>query len=468
MSYFRSYFEKNNTLIEDSQVNTSKNPTTEIFYGSGFSKFIFKLDLDSLQSKVNSEDVVITTGTTHTLHLTNTIFGDEGLKGQNRTTGRNRTTSFDLIVFKITEFWDEGVGFDYTDSGYDYTTGNHTFDQRPSNWFNRTTLNQWTTQGVYGTTPIILDTIHFDNGNEDINVDVTQYINGILLPSGTTLGGVTYTGTTNHGLGLAFAVIYQDLTPEVDQSVAFFTKYTQTFFEPYLETYFDDRIEDDRQNFAAGVDQNLYLYVTKGTNFYDLDDLPTVDVLNSSNTIISGLTSLTTTKIRKGVYKVTFGLDGTLCDGKRFFYDKWKGLSLDGVGISDLTQKFVPNPYTSLYSVGGNQTELQRYSIQYFGIKQNEKIKSGEKRKIVVSFRSIDVPKTVLFDEVYYRMFIKEGRTDVIVHDWTFMDTTNENSFILDTSSYIPREYFIEIKGKTHTEEIFYKEHIKFEIISEK
>ena len=80
MSYFRSYFEKNNTLIEDSQVNTSKNPTTEIFYGSGFSKFIFKLDLDSLQSKVNSEDVVITTGTTHTLHLTNTIFGDEGLK----------------------------------------------------------------------------------------------------------------------------------------------------------------------------------------------------------------------------------------------------------------------------------------------------------------------------------------------------------------------------------------------------
>ena len=49
-----------------------------------------------------------------------------------------------------------------------------------------------------------------------------------------------------------------------------------------------------------------------------------------------------------------------------------------------------------------------------------------------------------------------------------FMDTTNENSFILDTSSYIPREYFIEIKGKTHTEEIFYKEHIKFEIISEK
>ena len=86
----------------------------------------------------------------------------------------------------------------------------------------------------------------------------------------------------------------------------------------------------------------------------------------------------------------------------------------------------------------------------------------------MVSFKSIDNPKTVLFDEVYFRMFIKEGLTDVIIHDWTLTDTTNENSFTLDTSIYIPREYFIEIKGKTHTEEIFYKEHIKFEILSEK
>jgi hypothetical protein len=82
--------------------------------------------------------------------------------------------------------------------------------------------------------------------------------------------------------------------------------------------------------------------------------------------------------------------------------------------------------------------------------------------------RSIDYPKSVLFDEVYYRMFIKEGNTNVIIHDWTALDTTNENSFVLDTSIYIPREYFIEIKGKTHTEEIFYDEYIKFEILSEK
>ena len=299
--------------------------------------------------------------------------------------------------------------------------------------------------------------MHFDNGNEDLNVDITQYVNGILL-----------SGNTNHGLGLSFAVLYQDITAEIDQSVAFFSKYTQTFFEPYVETYFNDRINDDRFNFVEKTFQNLYLYVTKGTNFYDLNSLPTVDILDSNNTVISGLTNLNPIKIRKGVYKVTFGLNGVLCDGKRFYFDKWKGLVLDNVSIGDVKQKFIPKPYTSLYTVGENQTELERYAIQYSGIKLNEKIIKGEKRKIVVKFRSINQPKTELFDEVYYRMFIKEGRTNVIIHDWTQLDVTNENSFVLDTENYVPREYWVELKGKTHTEEIFYDDYIKFEIVSEK
>ncbi len=235
-----------------------------------------------------------------------------------------------------------------------------------------------------------------------------------------------------------------------------------------MKTVFEDRIADNRQNFIAEVTQNLYLYVTKGTNFYDLDNNPTVDITDQSGAILGGLTGLTTTKIRKGVYQVSFGLSGNLCDGKRFYYDKWKNLSLDGVSIANVTQKFVPKPYTSLFTVGENVKELERYSVQFFGIKLNEKIKRGENRKIVVSFRSLDVPKTQLFEEVFYRVYIKEGRTNVNVFDWTQLDVTNENSFYLNTDIMIPREYYLEIKGKTHTEEIYYNDQIKFEIISEK
>ena len=288
-------------------------------------------------------------------------------------------------------------------------------------------------------------------------MDITNYVNGIIV-----------SGNTNHGLGLAFAVAYQDLTPDVDQSVAFFTKYTQTFFEPYLESYFDDRIDDNRHNFTEKIYQNLYLYVTNNGNFYDLDDEPTVDILDSSSTEVLGLTDLTTTKVKKGIYKVRFAIDGESIDGKRFFYDKWKGLTIDGVSVSNVTQKFIPKPFTNSFTIGENQTELERYSVQFFGIKMSEKIKRGELRKVVVTFRSINTPKTVLLSNAYYRLFIKEGLTQVNIHDWTQIDVTNENSFVFDTSMYIPREYFLEIKGKTHTEEIFYNETIEFEIVSEK
>lgn len=457
MSYFRSYFEKNNTLIKDRLTNTSKNPTTEIFYGSSFSKFIFKVDFNDLKNKVDNGDYVLDSNTRHKLHLTNTIFGDETFLGAKRGTGRERTTSFELILFKITEFWDEGVGFDYEFSEYDYTVGNKTYDERPSNWYNRTTLNTWNIEGIYDNEPEIITTIQFDNGNENVDVDITEFVNNIL-------NGLV----SNQGLGLAFSTPFQDVESESDQSVAFFTKYTQTFYEPYVETFFDDRIDDHRYNFTEKMEQNLYLYVNKGTNFYDLDELPTVDILDSNNTTIAGLTGLIPVKVRKGIYRVTFGINGLICDGKRFYHDLWKNLQIDGKVISDTKQKFIPKQLNNLYSIGENITTLNRYVVQYYGIQLNEKIIRGNQRKVTVVFRSIDLSRPELFSEVYYRMYIKEGRTNVIVHDWTKIDVTNENSFNLDTSYFIPREYYIQVKGIRHNEEIFYREELKFEIISEK
>ena len=71
--------------------------------------------------------------------------------------------------------------------------------------------------------------------------------------------------------------------------------------------------------------------------------------------------------------------------------------------------------------------------FNFLAVRLNEKIKRGDKRKIVVTFRSINLSQPVLFNEVYYRIYIKEGRTQVNVFEWTKLDRTNENSFILDT-----------------------------------
>jgi len=460
MSYYRSYFEKNNTILRygstGSQINTAKNPNTEIFYGSGFSKFIFKLDLTDLQSKVDNGDLVLDDNTTHTLRLTNTIFGDEALLGVKRGSGRERAVAFELVLFTIPEYWDEGVGFDYEEA-YDYTSGNLTFDVRPSNWVMRTSLSGWTESGIYSVSGDTIDKISFDNGNENIELDITEYINGIIV-----------SGNTDHGLGFAFDYPYQEVTAEVDQSVSFFTKYTQTFWEPHLETVFEDVIADNRENFVIDIDRNLYLYVDYMGNRYDLDELPTVDVLDYNGDEIAGMTGLTTTKIRKGVYKVTFGLSGQLCDGKRFYYDKWCNIKIDGNDLDCITQKFIPKPLSANFDIGANQTDAQDYVVQFYGVKLNEKIKRGSTRKIVTTYRSISQQKPVLLDEVYYRIYVKEGKTQVNVFEWTKMDRTNENSFILDTEYMIPREYNVEIKSRVNSEDVFYRDEIKFEIISEK
>lgn len=465
MSYFRSYFEKNNTIIKNSQTNTARNPTTEIFYGSGFSKFIFKVDFTDLKNRIDNKELVVDSNTKHTLHLTNTIFGDEGLKGENRSTGRDRATSFDLILFQIpsNQYWDEGIGFDYMNESYDFVGGNKTYDERPSNWFYRNTMNTWGTTGIYDTAPTLITgstgtKIHFDQGNEDINFDITDYVNNIIV-----------SGATDQGMGLAFAVVYSQLEVDTDQSVAFFTKYTQTFYEPYVESYFDDRINDNRYNFISGFEQNLYLYVSREGNFANLDELPVVNILDSANRIIVGLDDLTTTHVRKGVYKVSFTIPTTSCDGKLFFYDSWSNIILDGVTLSEVKQKFIPKSYQNTITIGENITEHHRYAVQFFGIKQNEKIEGGEIRKISVTFRSIDLPRSVVLDNVFYRIYVEEGgHTQVIIHDWTLVDKSNENSFMLDTTYFIPKEYFLEIKGITHNEEIKYKEVIKFEIVSTK
>lgn len=455
MSYYRSYLNKNNTLLKNSRINTAKNPNTEIYYGNSFSRFIFEVDLTDLKNKIENGDLILNEQTKHYLNFTNTIFGDEYYLGKTNTRNRERASSFDLILFKINEFWDEGVGFNYNELS-STLLGDRTISLTASNWFNKTSLENWTEFGSY-TTPEILKTIHFDNGNENIKEDLTDYINTILTGE-----------TTDYGLGLSFPLEYESLINTEEKSVAFFTKYTQTFFEPFVESVFYDNIIDDRHTFILEKDNNLYLYVFKNGNPYNLDQIPTVNILDSNKNVIETLTGITSTKIRKGVYSITLNISGDICNGKTFLYDKWTNIFIDGISIEDKIQKFNPKPYSSLYDIGEYEMEDDKYVLQFYGIKLNEKIKRGEQRNIVVSLKSITTRNKVLVDDIFYRLYVREGKVQVNVFDWTLLDKTTENSFILDTSYLIPKEYFIEIKSVQNNQIFIFNDEIKFEIVSEK
>jgi len=488
MSINNSYFSRNNTIIFNSFTNTGRNPVTELFYGNlatsqypiGYSRFIFDLDLTLLREKVFNG--IISTGctnnSTHTLRMTNTSTFDIQLLNTFTSQGRRRATSFDLILFRIPwinndpslpQIWDEGVGYDFADLVYEYSNLDKNYSTRPSNWYETTTLGVWQQSGIYsnintGSTPYsgltIIDTQHFEFGDENISFDMTNEINNILNGS---LTGVT-------GWGIAFKPQVELLSGLSETfEVQFFTRHTQTFYEPFLETTYNDLIEDDRNLFTLGKVNKLYLYLYEDGNPINLDSLPNVDILDTSGNPIPGLTGLTTCQKTKGVYEVIVPpLIGykTPCT----FSDKWTNLMYNGFPLPNVLNDFTLQPFKNTFTIGTNSVDPKIYGFDYYGIKQDEKIFNTDIRKVgVIIKQAYTTNKLLPKVSAYYRVYVREGQTEVQVQDWTAINRTpNEYYFIFDTRDKIPNEYFIDIKVESSGEVNTYKRQIKFQIVNYK
>jgi hypothetical protein len=488
MSINNSYFKRNNTIIFNSFTNTGRNPVTELFYGNlptsqypiGYSRFIFDLDLNLLKEKVNNETIAVgcSNNLVHTLRMTNTSTFDLELINTFTSQGRRRATSFDLILFRIPfidndpsrpQYWDEGVGYDYVDLQYDISGVDRNYSTRPSNWYETTTLGTWEQVGIYSNTNIgsvpysaltIVDEQHFEFGNENISFDMTQEINDIL---NGTLTGVT-------GWGIAFK-------PQVEllgglseaYEVQFFTRHTQTFYEPYLETSYNDLIDDDRNLFTLGKVNKLYLYLYEDGNPINLDFLPLIDIIDNSGNPIPGLIGLTGCQRTQGVYEITIPpLIGykTPCT----FSDKWYNLSINGFPINPILNDFVLQPMKNSIQIGTSSQDPKIYGFDYYGIKQDEKIFNTDIRKVgVIIKQAYTTNKLLPKVSAYYRVYVREGQTEVQVQDWTQINRTpNEYYFIFDTRDKIPNEYFIDIKVESSGEINTYKRQIKFQIVNYK
>lgn len=481
MSINNSYFSKNNTIISNSLTNTGRNPVTELFYGSlatsqypnGYSRFIFDLDISLLQEKI-SDGTISTTcpdAMTHTLRMVNT--STFNLEELNTTTsqGRLRATSFDLILFRIpnNQMWDEGVGYDFADLIYEYSNSDKNFSTRPSNWIQTTTLSGWTEQGIYnnrntGTVPYsaltIVDTQHFQFGNENISFNMTTEINSILNGS---LTGVT-------GWGIAYLPQIENLTGLTENyEVQFFTRHTQTFYEPFLETNYNDIIDDDRNQFSLGKVNKLYLYLFEDGNPINLDQLPSVSIYDANGTPILGLSTpyLDVCQRTKGVYEVTIPpLIGyqTPCS----FFDVWGDLILNGFSLADVTNSFVIYPLKKSIQIGTTTQDPKVYGFDFYGIKQDEKIYNTDIRKVGVVIKQAYTTQKLLPNvDAYYRVYVREGQTEVEVQDWTKINKTpNEYYFMFDTRDKIPNEYYIDLKVTSSGEINTYKKQIKFQIVN--
>ena len=500
MSILRSYVDKNNTIQSNSYVNTGRNPIIELNFGAsdyivpnyGYSRLLFNLDLELLRENIVSGVISTgcTTGMTHVLQMTNTSSFDNELLNTFMSNERRRATSFDLILFRIPKTsgttgnpqpWDEGVGFDYTDSNVNQNSSNggstpityvdsRAFSTRPSNWYQTTTISGWSQSGVYnnkneGTVNYSGLTIvarqHFELGNENINMDMSNEINGIL---NGTITGVT-------GWGVAYLPQIENITGLTDSySVAFFSRHTQTFYQPFLQTTYDDLVKDNRNLFLKSQENRLYLYVYQNGDYVNLDSDPVVRIEDRNGDAVVGMATLSTCLRTKGIYEVIVpnGFSGspTPCQ----YYDIWSGLTINGQPLPNVTNQFTLQQYSAGIQIGSTSKEPDIYGFDFYGILQDEKILNSDIRKVGVTIKKAYTGQVLLQDvSAFYRVYVREGTTEVLVQDWTPINRTpNEYYFIFDMRDKIPNQYYVDIQVNTSGQKDTYKKQLTFNIVNKK
>lgn len=501
MGIYRTYFNKDTVIVRNSCVNTGRNPIAEIFHGGSnnvndlkYSRYLFNLDLSELVRKVN-EKSLFTDKMTHKINLTNTSCFDQELfcKTVISSCGEvKRATAFDLILFEVPEEWDEGNGYDYIESrSLNCDLGDQVYCEGPANWDERTTATNWLESGVYndpsaysfgggtGFTGTTIDLIkgkqHFDHGDENFCLDISEYVND-LISSGIT-------ATT---LGVAFDYPEETAPQEDVCYVGFFTRETQTVYEPFMETVFNDLIKDDRDDFFLDKDNRLYLYVNAGGERVNAT-FSGVTIYDQNDQIFQVIPPSGITQTSKGVYYVTVNVSSNPTSGycgNIQFRDVWNDVTINGNNLGDIELDFIIKESDNYYNIGsvnsagstglgvGDAGNLSIYDYQFSinGIKRREKIKRGDTRRVNVEAKiPFTTDQSDALDKVSYRIFIKEGETQIHYIDWTEVNRTPDgNFFFVDTSWFIPNDYFLEVKIQSGEEIRTYHDTIQFEIVSEK
>lgn len=469
------FIDKTNTIIEGSEQNLGLNPILQLAYGQGLMKGLLHFDVSPIRALVNDGTFSDTGKLKFTLKMTNCMSVDgfpyekELIRGLNR--NAMRASSFDLILYKLPLHWDAGRGFDYVSDFWIHDR--RSFSRDGSNWYCCRTGMLWdkrvlppslkdVTGGIYtydeiyseyenyryGKESIIVGMQHFDFGNENLAIDITDYVLEVL-DSETDI---------NYGLCLSFTPEYDIMETEIAQYVGFFNDNTNTFFHPYVECIYDEYISDDRESFTYGQDNNLYLYVSDNGLPVNLDNIPSCCV-NGEDVEVFHAT--------KGVYRAHIPSSAVSLTPETILTDVWSGISINGVPEDNVEMEFFVNPKERKTSIGMN-SEMRRDMVpSVYGINDAESISRGETREVSVDFRvKYNTEKKILIDGAEYRIYVMDGNRELDVIDYQPVEKTFLNNFfIIYTEDLIPHEYFVDIKVKMGRETKFYKKILKFRVV---
>lgn len=486
-----TFLDKCNTIIKDSDLNTGLNPVLEINAGTRTSRALVHFDLTALE-KMHKENEIDLTQTRHILKMKNCSSLELPVINESIIYGcdvKERASSFDLIFFRLPYEWDNGRGYDYQ---HDFFAGSHRKDSTEgSSWYKYVNGLEWDEEGVYENSTlakdyydnfssenkgIIIARQHFDYGIENIEVDLTEYVNNCIEGK-----------EPNNGLGIAFAPRYEKgssyiqllYTPEDanenntlevdavpptekkkylyvkcdgvyykwfdtrkgDKFISFFGHHTNTFFNPYLETTCTDFINDDRAKFYIGKTNRLYFFTGEAGEAFNLDFLPVCSIDGKEYPV---------KQAGKGVYYAEIRLDKDEVEPEAILYDLWSNLAFNGEKLDDVELEFVVYDRKDTLTLGKHKTKEFNIVPSVFGINDNERIKIGDVCEVYVDFvEEYSMGKKFIPTTAEYRIYVKENDREIDVFPYQPVECRyTDHMFVVDTNDLIPNEYHVDIRVK--------------------
>ncbi|MEC8365223.1 MAG: hypothetical protein VXZ51_04590 [Actinomycetota bacterium] len=236
-------------------------------------------------------------------------------------------SGFNLIVRSVANrSWTEGDGKDaeeYSDKG-------------AVNWASASQGTAWTTAGgdYHAESPSTRFTQYFDTGAEDLEIDITDFVESWINES-----------KANYGVGVMLESSKEDGSAQRSYYIKKFHSRNSSYFNrrPVIEARWDSSIRDDRGDFyysssLAPADENVSRLAFYNVYRGQLTNVGGVD--SSHDTVVycalykgdlNGPADLplqspvTASNISRGIYQASFTLQSQSLNPNEYIYDVWYG-----------------------------------------------------------------------------------------------------------------------------------------------
>lgn len=322
------------------------------------------------------------------------------------------------------------------------------YPQTEDGIYSTRTLEKEYDKFLNGDKSIVIGAQHFDNGLENIEVDITETVNKFITGE-----------LENYGIGIAFSPMQEYSDSITENYIGLLTNKTHSFFEPFVETIYTATIDDDRANFIPGKDNHIYLYSNINSKLTPLDELPVCTIDGKEYPV---------TEISRGIYYATVNIPIAECTSPTMFYDEWSNLIYNGNKLPSVELHFTTQDPFEYFKVGNELPEQNSLTPTCYGINDNEQIQRNDIRKLnFLIKRPYQSNTATRVADVYARLYVMDGTAQCEVIPYHKVNRSfTENYMEIDTSILIPNEYHVDVKIIYGMECIEHQDILKFSIVN--